>query len=280
MREAARRIINVVQLGLCGLVAGVALVPLVLVLYHVIRNGAPALSVDFFTKLPAPIGEPGGGMANAIVGSLLLIAMASAMGVPAGVLAGLYLARYARARFSFWVRLAADVLSGVPSIVVGVVAYELVVVPMRSFSAFAGAVALALIMIPTVVRTTEEMVRLVPTSLYEAALSLGATEWRATVFVLLRGARAGIITGVMLAMARVAGETAPLLFTAFNNQFWCISPTQPVASLPVQIFNYATSPYEEWHRQAWAACLVLVILVLTMSIVTRIVARGKYEITQ
>lgn len=278
--EALRRAINVTALGLCGLLTAAAILPLALVLYYVVREGASALSLDFFTKLPVPIGEVGGGMANALVGSLVLIAMAAVVGVPLGVLAGVFLARQISSRFAFWVRFAADVLSGVPSIVVGVVAYELIVVPMKGFSALSGALALALIMIPTVVRTTEEMVKLVPHTLYEAALAVGAPEWRATVFVLLRGARAGIITGVMLAMARIAGETAPLLFTAFNNQFWSVSLTQPISSLPVQIFNYAMSPYDEWHRQAWAACLVLVALVLGMSVITRLVTRGKYEIIQ
>lgn len=278
--ETLRRATNLTALGLCGLLTCAAILPLALVLYHVVREGASALSLDFFTKLPVPIGEVGGGMANALVGSLVLIAMASVVGVPIGVLAGVFLARQISGRFAFWVRFAADVLSGVPSIVVGVVAYELIVVPMKGFSALSGALALALIMIPTVVRTTEEMVKLVPHTLYEAALAVGAPEWRATVFVLLRGARAGIITGIMLAMARIAGETAPLLFTAFNNQFWSVSLTQPISSLPVQIFNYAMSPYDEWHRQAWAACLVLVTLVLGMSVITRLVTRGKYEIIQ
>jgi phosphate transport system permease protein len=278
--EALRRTINAIALAICGLSALLAVLPLVLVLYHVTRNGASALSLDFFTKLPVPVGEPGGGMANALVGSLVLIALASVIGVPVGVLAGVFLAQRAGSRLASWVRFAADVLGGVPSIVVGVVVYELVVVPMKGFSALSGGVALALIMIPTVVRTTEEMVKLVPQTLYEAALAVGAPEWRANIFVLLRGARAGIITGIMLAIARIAGETAPLLFTAFNNQFWSLSPNQPISSLPVQIFNYATSPYEEWHRQAWAACLLLVILVLSMSMATRLATRAKYKIIQ
>jgi len=278
--EALRRAANVIALSFCGALAAAALLPLALVLYHVVRNGAPALNLDFFTHLPAPVGEAGGGMANALLGSLLLIALASVVGVPVGVLAGVFLARWARSQFAFWLRFAADVLSGVPSIVVGVVVYELVVVPMKGFSALSGGLALALIMIPTVVRTTEEMIKLMPQTLYEAALAVGAPEWRATIFVLIRGARAGIITGIMLAMARIAGETAPLLFTAFNNQFWSFSPTQPISSLPVQIFNYATSPYEEWHQQAWAASLVLVALVLGMSVITRLATRGKYEIVQ
>lgn len=278
--ETLRRATNVIALVFCGLLTTAAILPLVLVLYYVARKGASALNVDFFTKLPVPMGEAGGGMANAVVGSLVLIAMASVVGVPLGVVAGVFLARQISSRLAFWVRFAADVLSGVPSIVVGVVVYELIVVPMRGFSALSGALALALIMIPTVVRTTEEMVKLVPHTLYEAALAVGAPEWRATVFVLLRGARAGIVTGIMLAMARIAGETAPLLFTAFNNQFWSVSLTQPISSLPVQIFNYAMSPYDEWHQQAWAACLVLVALVLGMSVVTRLATRGRYEIIQ
>lgn len=280
MRESLRKMVNLLALSLCGLMCLLAVVPLVAMLYHVIRNGAPQLSAAFFTQMPKPIGEPGGGLLNAIIGSLVLIGLASAIGVPVGVAAGAFLARAVGSRAAFWVRYAADVLSGIPSIVLGVVVYELVVVPMHHFSAFSGGVALALIMIPTVVRTTEEMIRLVPHTLYEAALALGATDWRATWSVLLKGARAGIVTGVMLAAARVAGETAPLLFTAFNNQFWSVKLSEPISALPVQIFNYATSPWEEFHHKAWAGSLVLVVLVLGLSIATRLATRGRYEIIQ
>lgn len=278
--EDWRRLANLLCLGLCWLMAVLAALPLCALTVTVVRQGWASLNLDFFTKLPLPVDMEGGGLANAICGSLVLIGLASAVGVPAGVAAGVFLARSHSSRAAFWVRYAADVISGIPSIVFGVVVYELVVVPMKGFSALSGGVALALIMLPTVVRTTEEMIRLVPHTLYEAALALGAPEWRATWSVLLKGARAGIVTGVMLAAARVAGETAPLLFTAFNNAYWNSDLRQPMASLPVQIFNYAISPYEVWHQKAWAGCLVLVMLVLGLSILTRVVTRGRYEIIQ
>lgn len=277
--ERMRRVTNAVAFTICGLMAAVAVLPLLALLYHVVRQGIRSLDWAFFTQLPRPVGEPGGGLANAVVGSLVLLAIAAVAGVPLGVLGGLFLAK-TRSRAAFWVRYAADVLSGVPSIVVGVVVYELVVVPMRGFSALSGGVALAIIMLPTVVRTTEEMVRLVPQTLYDAALALGMPQWRATGHVLVRGALAGIVTGIMLAMARIAGETAPLLFTAFNNQFWSVKLSAPIASLPVQIFNYAISPYDEWHAKAWAASLVLVTLVLLMSLATRVATRSKHAIIQ
>lgn len=280
LRERLRNVGSAVALTLCGLMCLCAVLPLAAMLYHVIRNGAPAINVAFFTQMPKPLGEPGGGLLNAIAGSLTLILLASAIGVPIGVTAGVFLARASGSRGAFWVRYAADVLSGIPSIVFGVVVYELVVVPMKGFSAFSGGIALSLIMIPTVVRTTEEMIRMVPYTLYEAALALGAPDWRATTSVLLKGARTGIITGVMLAAARVAGETAPLLFTAFNNQFWNMKLNQPIASLPVQIFNYAVAPWDEFHQKAWAGSLVLVTLVLGLSILTRVATRGRYEIIQ
>jgi phosphate transport system permease protein len=280
LRETRRLIANYLALGVCALFAALAILPLFAVLYHVAHSGIASVDWAFFTQLPTPVGEPGGGMANAIVGSLLLVGLACCLAVPVGVTAGVFLARSGGGRLAFWVRFAADVLSGVPSIVVGVVAYELVVAPMKGFSAFSGGVALALIMLPTVVRTTEEMIRMVPHTLYEAALALGATEWRATASVLIKGARAGIITGIMLAAARVAGETAPLLFTSFNNQFWNLGLREPMGSMPVQIYNYAISPYEEQHRLAWAGSLVLLLLVLVMSIATRLATRGKYEIIQ
>ncbi|NSW56248.1 MAG: phosphate ABC transporter permease PstA [Armatimonadetes bacterium] len=279
-RQSYRRLKNAFALTVCTLMAVAAVLPLFAVLFHVARLGITHIDLDFFTKLPAPVGEEGGGLANAVVGTLVLVGLASCIGVPVGVLAGVLLARASGWRWSFWVRYAADVLSGVPSIVVGVVVYELVVVKAQTFSAYSGGIALAMIMIPTVVRTTEEMIRMVPYTLYEAALALGVPEWRATVAVLVRGASAGIITGIMLAAARVAGETAPLLFTAFNNNYWSKSLSEPIASLPLAIYNYALSPYETWHAMAWAASLVLVSLVLGMSILTRVVTRGKYEIIQ
>lgn len=279
-RERLRRGVNFLAFSLCTLLGLIAVLPLLAVIYQLIKLGAPALNWDFFTQMPKPVGMTGGGLVNGILGSLILIGLASAVGVPLGVCAGVFLARSHGSRTAFWVRYAADVLNGVPSIVLGVVVYELMVVPMQGFSAISGGVALALIMLPTVVRTTEDMIRMVPHTLYEAALALGAPEWRATTSVLLRGARAGIITGVMLAAARIAGETAPLLFTAFNNHFWSLKLTEPIASLPIMIFDYAISPYEEWHQKAWAGALVLVGLVLGLSILTRLVTRGRYEIIQ
>jgi phosphate transport system permease protein len=277
--ELRRRVTSVVALTLCGTMAALAVLPLLALLFHVTKLGLSSLDLAFFTQLPRPVDVPGGGLANALVGSLELIGLAALVGVPVGVAGGLFLAR-SRSRGAWWVRYAADVLNGVPTIVIGVVVYELVVVPMEGFSALSGGVALAVIMLPTVVRTTEEMIRLVPETLYDAALALGMPEWRACVHVLLKGARAGIITGIMLAAARVAGETAPLLFTAFNNQFWSVKLTAPISSLPVQIYNYAISPYEEWHAKAWGASLVLVVLTLVMSLATRLVTRGRHEIIQ
>lgn len=278
--ELRRRLSNHLMLGLCAVGALAAIVPLFAVIYHVVRQGASSINWAFFTELPKPIGIPDPGLANAIVGSLLLVGLAGLGAVPVGVVSGIYLARATSPRLAFWVRFAADVLSGVPSIVMGVVVYQLVVLPMKSFSALSGGVALALIMVPTVVRTTEEMVRLVPETLYEAALALGIPHWRATASVLVKGAAAGIVTGIMVAAARVAGETAPLLFTSFSNEYWSADLAQPIASLPVQIFVYAISPYNEQHQLAWAGALVLLALVLTLSIITRVVTRGKYELVQ
>jgi phosphate transport system permease protein len=254
-----------------------ALVPLAMVLYYVAAQGLPALNLAFLTHMPKPVGEPGGGMANAIVGSLILIGLASAVGLPIGILGGIYLAEFGNNRFGWAVRFAADVLSGVPSIVIGIFAYAVVVMPMKRFSALAGGAALGVMMIPTVIRTTEELVRLVPVSLREAALSLGATHWRTVLRVVLVAAKAGVITGVLLAVARIAGETAPLLFTAFGNRFWSTRVDQPIASLPVQIFTYAIAPYDDWHAQAWAGALVLVALVLILSVAARYATKGRFR---
>jgi phosphate transport system permease protein len=251
--------------GLCLLSAILVLVPLGSIFVYVIARGAGSISLSFFTGLPRPVGEPGGGMANAIVGTLLLIAEACAIGLPIGLFAGVYLAEVGRGRLARAVRFTADVLSGVPSISIGVFVYSLVVVVMHRFSALAGGIALAVIVVPTVTRTTEELLRLVPSTLREAALGLGVPAWRTTVFVVLRTAAPGIMTGVMLAVARIAGETAPLLFTSFNSRFWSVAIDRPIASLPVQILNYATSPYEDWQKQAWAGTLVLVGLIFTLN---------------
>jgi phosphate transport system permease protein len=272
--QAARRVVNRLMAGLTALAAGAVILPLVAVLGFLLWQGISAVNVDFFTRLPKPVGEPGGGMANAIAGTLMLVALAACVGLPVGILGGVYLAESRDRRFPWLVRFLADVLNGVPSIVVGIFAYSLVVLPMRRFSAIAGAFALAVIMLPIVVRTSEELVRLVPSSLREAALALGIPEWKVILRVVLPTARAGIVTGVMVAIARVAGETAPLLFTAFGNRFWHQGLDQPIAALPLQIFAYAIAPYDDWHRQAWAGALVLLALVFVVSLAARLATRG------
>ncbi len=273
----ARRAVNRVMNILAGSAAIVVIVPLVLIFGFLVYRGGSALNLDFFTHLPKPVGEPGGGMANAMVGSLILIGLAACVGLPVGIMGGLYLAESRDRRLPWLVRFLADILNGVPSIVIGIFVYTLLVLPMRRFSALAGAVALGIIMLPIVLRTTEELVRLVPASLREAALALGVPEWRVILWVILPTARAGIVTGVMVAVARIAGETAPLLFTAFGNRFWHQGLNQPIAALPLQIFAYAISPYDDWHRQAWAGALVLIGMVFVASLVARIVTRGHYS---
>ena len=277
MSARRRRWANVAMSALTALAALGAILPLLLVFGFLVYQGVSALNVDFFTRLPKPVGEPGGGMANAIVGSLILVALAACLGLPLGILGGVYLAESRDRRLPWLIRFVADVLNGVPSIVIGIFAYTLVVLPMRRFSALAGGFALAVIMLPIVLRTTEEMLRLVPASLREAALALGLAEWRVILRVVLPTARAGIITGVMVAIARVAGETAPLLFTAFGNRFWHQGLDQPIAALPLQIFAYAIAPYDDWHRQAWAGALVLILLVFLVSLAARVATRGRYS---
>ncbi|HTX54048.1 MAG TPA: phosphate ABC transporter permease PstA [Candidatus Baltobacteraceae bacterium] len=257
---------------LCALAV---IAPLFLVLYYLIREGATALDWSFFTQLPKPTGEVGGGMANAIVGTLVLLAMASLIGVPVGVMGGVYLAEYGSDRANYWIRFAADVLNGVPSIVWGMVVYALLVVPFKTFSAYAGGVALGLMMIPLIMRTTEEVLVLVPQGYREAALALGIARWRIIVVIVIKTALKGIITGVLVALARVAGETAPLLFTALGNNFWARSLGEPIAAMPLQIFSYAISPYDDWHRQAWAGALVLMALILAINISVRVLSRGR-----
>ena len=260
-----------------GLSAFLIILPLLLIVSFLLYQGLSALTVDFFTQLPKPVGEPGGGMANAIVGSVILIGLAVVVGLPIGILGGVYLAESRDHRLPWLLRFVADVMNGVPSIVIGIFAYTVIVLPTRRFSALAGGFALGIIMIPIVLRTTEEMMRLVPASLREAALALGIPEWKVILRVILPTARAGIITGAMVAVARVAGETAPLLFTAFGNRFWSTDPRQPIAALPLQIFSYAISPFDDWHRQAWAGALVLIGLILLVSVVTRLVTKGQYR---
>ncbi len=274
MRYATRRkIVSRVAEALCAVAVLLALLPLVLILFYVLKEGAGALNLAFFTQMPKPVGETGGGMANAIVGTLILIGLAGVFAVPIGCLCGIHLAEYPETRFSSVVRFAADVLNGVPSIVVGIFAYGLVVLPFKRFSAIAGGVALGLLMIPIVVRMTEELLRLVPSGLREGALALGATRGRAVFTVIVPAALPGILTGILVALARVAGETAPLLFTSFNNRFWSLDVTQPMASLTVQVFTYAISPYDDWHRQAWAGAFLLVMIILALSIMARLAVR-------
>jgi phosphate transport system permease protein len=270
-----RRIINGVMTGIVALAAVITTLPLLFILFHLVREGAGALSPDFFMEMPRPPGELGGGMANAIVGTLILIGVACAIGLPIGIGAGLYLADYRGTRLATLVRFLADVLNGLPSIVVGIFAWQFLVRPLGHFSALAGSVALAAMMIPMITRTTEEMVRLVPTALREAALALGYSRARTALTIVLRTATAGIVTGILVAVARMAGETAPLLFTAFGNQFWSTRVDQPIAALPLQIFAYAISPYDEWHRLAWAGALVLIGVVFVISVAARFATRAR-----
>jgi phosphate transport system permease protein len=269
--SAGRRAVSRLVVFLCGAAVAVALIPLAFVLFYVIRQGFSSLNWDFFTKMPKPVGEAGGGMANAIVGTLMLVGLASVLAIPVGLLCGIYLAEYAGTRFAALVRFTADVLNGVPSIVIGIFAYGLAVLPVHRFSALAGGLALAFMMIPIIARTAEELLRLVPASLREGALALGATRARASFSVMVPAALPGIITGILVALARIAGETAPLLFTSFNNRFFSTRLDQPIASLTVQIFSYAIAPYDDWHRQAWAGAFVLVLVVLLFSILARVV---------
>lgn len=241
-----------------------------------VSQGVRAVNIDFFMHMPKPVGEPGGGMGNAIVGTLILTGLAAAMAVPIGIVSGIYMSEYAGTKFASIVRFAADTLNGVPSIVIGVFAYGIAVLPFKTFSAIAGGVALAIMMLPLVTRTTEELLLLVPSSLREGALALGATRARAVFTVVVPAALPGIMTGILLALARVSGETAPLLFTAFNNRFFNSDPRQPISTLTVQVYTYAISPYKDWHRQAWAGALVLVMMVLTCSLLAR-VATARME---
>jgi phosphate transport system permease protein len=271
-----RKCVNTVMLTLTGVAAFGVVCVLFLILGYLVWNGGASLNLSFFTQLPKPVGETGGGMANAIVGSLKLLMLAAVMGLPIGLLAGVYLAEFGGKTFSFVIRYTTDLLNGVPSIVIGIFAYALVVLPVKHFSALAGGVALGIMVIPITVRSTEEFLRAVPGSLREAAMALGASKWKTIVTVVLPAASGGILTGMLLALARVAGETAPLLFTAFGNRYWGQGWGQPIASLPVMIYTYAISPYDDWHRQAWAAGLVLLALVLCSNLGARfILARSK-----
>ena len=270
-----RKIKNALAVGIAFTSGIFVILPLGLVFFYLLINGAGSINWDFFTKLPAPVGAAGGGMVNAIVGSLELLALAGVIGIPIGVLGGVYLAEYGSARINALLRFLADVLNGVSSITWGVVVYGLIVLRFKGFSAYAGGLALALIMIPLILRTTEEVILLVPNGYREASLALGVSRWKTIVHIVMKTASKGIITGILLALARIGGETAPLLFTAFGNRFWNHSLSQPIAALPLQIFTYAISPYDDWHRQAWAGALVLVTGVFCVNILVRILTRGR-----
>ncbi len=271
-----RKATSAIMTALCIGSALVAVGMLAIVFGYTLIQGIGALNLDFFIEMPAPVGETGGGMANALTGTGILIGLGSLIGLPTGIMAGIYLAEHGNNLFGTAVRFMADVLSGIPSIVVGVVAYVLVVLPMQHFSALAGGVALAILMIPTVTRTTEEMIRLVPGSYREAALALGIPQWKTTVRIIFPAALKGITTGILLSIARAAGETAPLLFTALGNRFWSTAIDQPIASLTVFIYDYAKAPFEDWNRQAWAAAFVLIALIFVISLVFRMVTRRQY----
>src|SRR4029077_10722205 len=272
-----RRVTDHVMTGVAVLTVILVLVPLIAIFGYLIYRGIGSINWAFLTQTPKPVGEAGGGMANAIVGSVFILAIASILGVPLGVGAGIYLAEFGRNRLGNIIRFTADVLNGVPSIVIGIVAYAIVVLYQRHFSALAGGVALAIMMVPTITRTTEEMLLLVPQAVREAAYGLGIPRWRTTLSITLRTATSGVITGIMLAFARVAGETAPLLFTALGNQYWNLHTDQPTAALPLQIFVYAISPYDDWHRQAWAGSFVLILLIVTsVAAVRYVVRRGTF----
>jgi len=253
------------------------LIPLVLIFIHIIKMGFSSINLDFFLQIPKPTGETGGGMANGLAGSAILIVLASTLGIPVGIFGAIYLTEYGGGRFSDLIRFCADVLSGIPSIITGMVAYTLLVVPLKGFSALAGAFALSLIMIPIVLRTTEEQLKLVPGTLREASLALGIPLWRTTLKVTLRSALTGVVTGILLSIARVAGETAPLLFTALGNQFWSRKLTEPIAAMPLQIFSFAISPYDDWHRLAWAGALVLVTIMFGLSLAARYYGRRRHQ---
>jgi len=273
-----RRLMDSLMTGAAALAVVLVLLPLGAIFAYLVYKGIGSLNWAFLTQTPKPVGEAGGGMANAIAGSVLILGIASLIGVPMGIGAGIYLAEYGRNRLGNLIRFTADVLNGVPSIIVGIVAYGLVVLRQGHFSALAGGAALALMMIPTITRTTEEMLLLVPLGVREAAYGLGVSRWRTTLSITLRTATSGVITGIMLAFARIAGETAPLLFTAFGNQYWNWNMNQPTAALPLQIFTYAISPFDEWHRQAWAGALILIILiVVSVSAVRLAASRGMLK---
>jgi phosphate transport system permease protein len=276
-RRALRRAFSNLMVGLMIGAVIVALLPLVFILLDLVLKGAGSLSLDFFTKTPAPAGESGGGVAHAIVGTLIIVGAASLIGLPIGIAGGIYCAEYPMSRLTSVTRFVADVLNGTPSIVVGVFAWTWIVATQKHFSALAGSAALAMLMLPMVLRTTEEMIKLVPNSLREAALALGYPRWRTSLAIVVRSTLPGIVTGSLLAVARIAGETAPLLFTALGSQYFSFDPSQPMAALPLTVFTYASGPYEEWHRYAWAAALVLILVVFVLSLGARLAIRRRFD---
>jgi phosphate transport system permease protein len=277
-RRVLRRLVSNAMVGLMVLAVVVALLPLFFILFDLIVKGAGSLSLDFFTRMPAPAGEIGGGVAHAIVGTLIIVGTASLIGLPIGIAAGIYCAEYPGSRLTWVTRFVADVMNGTPSIVVGVFAWAWIVATQKHFSALAGSAALAMLMIPMVLRTTEEMIKLVPNSLREAALALGYPRWRTSLSIVVRTTLPGIVTGSLLAVARIAGETAPLLFTALGSQYMGFDINQPMAALPLTVFTYATGPYEEWHRYAWAAALVLILVVFVLSLGARLAIGRRFTL--
>jgi phosphate transport system permease protein len=277
-RRVVRRLVSNAMVGLMIVAVVVALLPLFFILFDLVVKGAGSLSVDFFTKMPAPAGETGGGVAHAIVGTLIIVGTASLIGLPIGIAAGIYCAEYPASRLTWVTRFVADVMNGTPSIVVGVFAWAWIVATQKHFSALAGSAALAMLMIPMVMRTTEEMIKLVPNSLREAALALGYPRWRTSLAIVMRTTLPGIVTGSLLAVARIAGETAPLLFTALGSQYMGYNINQPMAALPLTVFTYATGPYEEWHRYAWAAALVLILVVFVLSLGARLAIGRRFTL--
>lgn len=272
-----RKFINKLMCSATLFCTMLTLVPLISIFGYVIFKGISSINIDFFMHLPKPVGEAGGGMSNAIAGSLILISLSCLWAIPLGIVGGIYLAEFGNNKLGTTVRFTVDVLNGVPSILIGIFAYMLFVLPMKSFSAISGAFALGIIMIPTVMRTTEEMLLMVPRTIREAALALGISQFRTIVSIVLKTAIPGILTGILLAIARIAGETAPLLFTALGNRFWHQNLTQPIAALPLQIFAYAISPFDDWHRQAWAGAFVLIVMVFLMSFISRFVIGLRYK---
>ncbi len=274
-RDIRRKIYNKFALGAISVLGALAIMPMILIFVYILIEGIPALSLDFFLENPKPLGESGGGMANAIVGTVILVALSCLIGLPVGLGAGIFMAEYSYTKTSKLLRFTSDILTSVPSIIVGLFAYAVVVKPLKAYSAWAGGFALAVIMIPILARTTEEILKLIPHHIREAGLALGIPRWRVTMRIVFAGSFAGILTGIILSVARIAGETAPLLFTAFGNNFGFRGLGQPTASLPVQIYNYALSPYKEWHDQAWAASFILLVMVFIVNLLTRVVFKDQ-----